>query len=98
MSDMVEQAIAALNEKLPEGGIGACIALEVKDVGVILIDHETARLGDEDSASDCRLIASQKTFEGLLSGKVNPMTAVMLSKLKVKGDPTVAMKLSRVLG
>jgi putative sterol carrier protein len=34
----------------------------------------------------------------LLSGKLNPMTAFALGKIKVSGDMSVALKLSQLVG
>ncbi|MCL1819550.1 MAG: SCP2 sterol-binding domain-containing protein [Oscillospiraceae bacterium] len=41
---------------------------------------------------------SQKTMQGLLSGKVHPMVAYSSRKLKVRGDMAKAMKLVGILG
>ncbi|MEY2960497.1 MAG: hypothetical protein RLZ60_327, partial [Pseudomonadota bacterium] len=34
----------------------------------------------------------------LLAGKLNPMTGVVTGKLKISGNPAVAMKLGKLLG
>lgn len=43
------------------------------------------------------LTASRETFEGLLSGDVNPTTAFMTGKLRVDGSMGMAMKLGALL-
>ena len=47
----------------------------------------------EDKEADCTISVSQDDLLGLMSGSVNPMTAFMSGKIKVKGDMGVAMKL-----
>lgn len=96
MSQIIDQAVEGLNARLPEGGLGSTIAIEIKDEGVILINETGAHA--QDGESDCRLIANARTFEGLMKGSINPMTSVMLGKLKVKGDASVALKLGKVFG
>ncbi len=96
MSDMLETALRGLNEKLAGGGLKKSIALQIKDVGTILIDQNGAALSNE--TADCTLTAAPKTFQGLLDGSINPMTAVMLGKLKISGDMSAALKLGTLLG
>ena len=50
------------------------------------------------SDADCTLTASAETFEGMLSGEINPTAAFMSGQLKVDGDMGLAMKLGSVLG
>lgn len=96
MSDMMEKIAAGMNAKLDGGGIEKSIGLAIDGEGRVLIDESGARVCDDDAA--CNITMSSKTFEGLLNGKVNPMTAVMLGKIKIKGDMSAAMTLSKLLG
>jgi putative sterol carrier protein len=52
----------------------------------------------EDRDTDCTLTLSSANLEKLLAGKLNPMTAVMMGKIKISGDMGVAMKLSKLIG
>jgi len=47
----------------------------------------------EDKEADCVIGVSQEDLLGMMTGSVNPMTAFMSGKIKVKGDMGVAMKL-----
>jgi len=47
----------------------------------------------EDKDADCLIIVSTENLEGLMNRSINPMTAFMTGKIKVKGDMSVAMKL-----
>ena len=48
---------------------------------------------ESDASADCVLSMSEETFLKLTRGDANPMTAYMTGKLKVDGDPTLALKL-----
>ena len=48
--------------------------------------------------ADCTIGISVGNLDKLISGKLNPMTAVATRKLKVSGDMTVAFKLGKLLG
>jgi len=65
------------------------------DEGVIVLADNTASTRDQDT--DCTLRLSRANLEKLLTGKLNPMTAVMMGKIKVSGDMGVAMKLGQLL-
>ncbi|MHC0054988.1 SCP2 sterol-binding domain-containing protein [Actibacterium sp. D379-3] len=94
MSQFVDDHVAMLNEKLNGGGLAKSIALEIKDEGRIVIDDTGAKASDD--ATKCTVILNAETFTGLLGGTVNPTTALMLGKIKVKGDMTAAMQLSAI--
>lgn len=53
------------------------------------------RASDEDT--DVTLSASAETFEGILSGDINPTTAFMTGRLKLDGDMGTAMRLGSAL-
>ena len=68
----------------------------IEGEGAVYIDASGARAADD--AADVTLTASRETFEGLLSGDVNPTMAFMTGKLKVDGSMPTAMKLGALLG
>lgn len=96
MSEIMEKIAAGMNAKLDGQGLEKSIALEITGEGRVVADGTGARVSDD--PADCEVRMKTETFEGLLKGKVNPMTAVMLGKIKVKGDMTAAMGLSKLLG
>ena len=67
------------------------------DEGVIFID--TTRVPNvvnhEDDEADTTLKISTKNALKMLDGELNPMTAYMTGKLKIKGDMGVAMKMAQ---
>ncbi len=72
----------------------------VFDEGVVFLDLSTDQptITNDDKDADCTITTKISTFEKIISGKTNPMTAVMMGKVKIKGDMSVAMKLQSLLG
>ncbi|WP_170403713.1 SCP2 sterol-binding domain-containing protein [Ruegeria arenilitoris] len=95
MSDTLEKAAAALNEKLSGGDFDSSAKFAIADLGSIVLDENGARVSDEDA--EVTLSADAETFEQILSGELNPTGAFMAGKLSVDGDMGVAMKLASAL-
>ena len=96
MSDVIEAAVAALNEKLGGGGFDAVAKFVLEGEGAVVIDGAGARAGDDDA--DVTLTASTETFQAIMAGDLNPTAAFMTGKLAVDGDMGAAMRLGGVLG
>ncbi len=95
MSDIVNKAVAVLNEKLGSDGFDGSAKFDIQGEGAVIVDAGGARAGDEEA--DVTLSADAETFEGILSGDTNPTSAFMTGKLSVDGDMGQAMKLAAVL-
>lgn len=96
MSDVINQAVAALNEKLSAGAFDGTAKFQIEGEGAIMLDGDGARAADEDA--DVTMIADADTFQQILDGSINPTTAFMTGKLKVDGDMGAAMRLAPMLG
>ncbi|MGK0387721.1 MAG: acyl-CoA dehydrogenase [Maribacter sp.] len=59
---------------------------------------EVNQVSTDNKDADCTVDISLDDFNALIRGKLNPMTAMMSGKLKVKGDMSVAMKLQTLFG
>ncbi|MFZ5752000.1 MAG: SCP2 sterol-binding domain-containing protein [Pseudomonadota bacterium] len=94
MSDVVQAAVAALNEKL-SGGFAGVAKFVIEGEGAIMLDGTGARAADEEA--DVTLTADADTFRGILSGDVNPTAAFMQGKLAVDGNMGLAMQLGAAL-
>ena len=95
MSDVITKAIEALTDKMGDDGFDASIKVDIEGEGCIMIDENGVRAGDEDA--DCTLTADAETFQGMLTGDVNPTSAFMSGGLQVDGDMSAAMKLGALL-
>lgn len=95
MSDVISAAVAALNEKLGDGGFDGLAKFVIEDEGAIMIDESGARAADEDA--DVTMTADTETFRAILGGDMDPTAAFMQGKLKVDGDMGAAMRLGGAL-
>ena len=70
------------------------------DEGMVYIDTTQVPnvVNNEDHEADCTLEISTNNALKMLDGDLNPMTAFMMGKLKVKGDMGVAMKMAQTFG
>ncbi|MCV2872538.1 SCP2 sterol-binding domain-containing protein [Defluviimonas sp. WL0050] len=90
-------AIAAdISKTLETRSFIGSLKFDCGDAGVIVLADGTASTADRDT--DCTLKISEENLVKLLTGKLNPMTGVMMGKLKVSGDLSVAMGLAKLLG
>lgn len=95
MSDIINAAVTALNEKLAGAGFDGSAKFEIEGEGTVRID-ETGALASEADA-DVTLTADAETFQAILEGEQNATAAFMTGKLSVDGDMGMAMKLGAVL-
>ncbi len=95
MSDILQEAVNTLTEKLSGGDFDGSAKFAIEGLGAIILDASGARISDDDA--DVTLSADAETFQGILEGDVNPTSAFMTGKLAVDGDMGMAMKLASVL-
>lgn len=96
MSAMISAAVKSLQAKLDGGGLDSgAVNFVIEDEGVVRIDETGVSEGD--GPADCTITASAETFQGLLSGDVNPTGAFMSGQLKIDGDMGLAMKIGALL-
>lgn len=95
MSEMIDQAVAALSEKM-SGGFDGVAKFVINGEGAIIIDSSGVRAADE--PADVTMTADADVFKAILSGEMNPTSAFMSGKLSVDGDMGKAMQLGSALG
>lgn len=95
MSDIVNEAVTVLNEKMAGADFDGTAKFDIEGEGAVMIDSSGARAADEDA--DVTLSADVETFQGIMDGSTNPTAAFMSGQLKVDGDMGMAMKLASVL-
>lgn len=96
MSEILTKAAEAMSPKVAASGFDRSLKIAVEGEGALMITPSGVSLNDEDA--DCTLSMNADTFQGLITGSVNPTTAFMTGKIKASGDMTVAMKLSGIFG
>ena len=92
MSDIIEQAVTALSEKLGGSSFDGSAKFSIEGEGGVIIDAQGVRSGDDQT--DVTLIADADTFREILSGGLDPTSAFMGGRLRVEGDMGTAMRLS----
>jgi len=95
VSDVINAAMAAMNEKLDGAVIDGSLKVVVGDEGALRLDENGVSISDDEA--DCTLTADLETFNGMMSGDVDPTSAFMSGKLAVDGDMSVAMQLASKL-
>ncbi|MBV7396825.1 SCP2 sterol-binding domain-containing protein [Mameliella sediminis] len=95
MSDTVNAAVTALNEKMGGNGFDGTAKMTIEDEGSLIIDENGAHAGDEEA--DVTLTANAETFLAIVEGELDPTSAFMSGKLAIDGDMSAAMRLAQVL-
>jgi putative sterol carrier protein len=96
VSDVIEKAVAALQEKIGASGFDAVAKFVIEGEGAVMVDGDGVHAGDD--AADVTLTASADTFQSIISGDLNPTAAFMTGKLSIDGDMGAAMRLGSALG
>ena len=63
--------------------------------GIMVLDRQEVTM--EDRPAECTIKISLENLKKLLKGQLNPMTGVMMGKMKVSGNPSAAMELAKFL-
>lgn len=95
MSEMIDDAVAALKTMLPDGFDGLA-KFVIPGEGTIMLDPSGPRAADGEA--DVTMTAAAEVFKGIISGDTSPTVAFMTGKLTVDGNVGLAMKLAAALG
>ena len=79
-------------------GMNNTYLFDVEGAGswLVALDDGQVSVTEGDGDADCTITASEENFEKMVSGDLNPTTAYMTGKLKIKGDMGAAMKLQKL--
>lgn len=94
----LEQITQQMAQRVKPGALDATVKFDFGDDGQIFVDGNAGTVSNDDSEADCTITISMDNFVALSSGDLDPTTAFMMGKLKVKGSMGVAMKLQSILG
>ncbi|QPC85416.1 sterol-binding protein [Mesorhizobium sp. NBSH29] len=84
-----------MKAKVEASGFERSVKFDTGPDGVIVIDGTT--ISTTEAPTDCTVKLSMDDFESLLAGDLNPTMAFMSGKIKVEGDMSVAMSLSKLV-
>lgn len=92
----MEEIASQIRKALETRSFTGSLKFDCGEDGVILLADGSATTAD--GAADCTLGLTKDNLVKLLQGKLNPMMALATGKLKLSGNPTVAMGLAKLLG
>lgn len=92
----MEEIAAGIRKVVEAKGFAGSLKFNCGDDGIIVLADGSASTTDRDT--DCTLSLSKDDLLKLLKGKLNPMLAMATGKLKLSGNPVVAMNLAKLLG
>lgn len=95
--DRIEEQMSKMLGELES--LNATVKFDCKEDGVIFLDATEcpASLSHDDDMADCTIRISAKNLDKLINGKLDPMLAYTMGKLKIKGSMGTAMKLTGLL-
>ncbi|MCG7628303.1 SCP2 sterol-binding domain-containing protein [Epibacterium sp. MM17-32] len=93
---MMEEIATDIRNGLDGKSFDGSLKFDCGSEGVIVLDN--GNVTTQEQATDCTLRLSIENLKKLLRGQLNPMTAVMMGKIKISGDMAVAMKLGKLIG
>jgi putative sterol carrier protein len=101
MADAVQEFFANLESKTDRektAGMSNSYVFDIEGVGEWKVDVDDGKVTVTEGGGDADVVisTSQETFEKIVAGDVNPTSAYMTGKLKIKGDMGAAMKLQKL--
>ena len=94
MSNVIDDAVAALKEKMLNTSFEGSAKFEIESEGSIVISGGSVYASD--APADVTFTASVEIFEEIFNGELEPTAAFMTGKLKIDGDMGTAMRLANV--
>jgi len=76
---------------------GKRVKLDFGSDGIVLVDGVGGAVSDTEGASDATVGISWADWLALSEGRLEPMSAYMMGKLRVSGDSGAAMQLGSLL-
>jgi putative sterol carrier protein len=101
VADGVREFFETLPARVDPGrtaGMTSSYVFEIEDAGTWTVRVEDGEVSVSEGAADADVTirGSQETFEKIVRGTQNPMTAYMTGKIKVNGDMGAALKLQKL--
>jgi len=92
--------VADITDRIRQGlkdrpGLGKSLKLDFKGEGFIHVDGQNVT--NDDAPADCTVVVAREDLEAMARGELDPMSAMLRGRLKIKGDMAVAMQLQSML-
>ena len=92
VADIAQRLRDALTDR---PGLPKSLKLDFKGEGFIHIDGRSVT--NDDAPADCTVAVSRDDLLAMARGELDPMSAMLRGRLKIKGDMAVAMQLQSML-
>ncbi len=101
MADSAKEFFEALPGRVDTSktaGMNNSYLFDVEGAGTwfVSVDDGQVSVTEGGGEADCTISTSEENFQKMVSGDLNPTTAYMTGKLKIKGDMGAAMKLQKL--
>jgi len=102
MAESAREFFEGLESRVDESriaGMNNSYLFDIEGAGqwkVVVDDGKVTVTGGSSGDVDCTITSSEENFERIVAGELNPTSAYMTGKLKVKGDMGAAMKLQKL--
>ena len=101
MTETVQEFFANLESRAdPDktAGMSNSYLFDIEGAGQWKVDVDDGKLSVAEGGgdADATISTSLETFEKIVAGDLNPTSAYMTGKLKIKGDMGAAMKLQKI--
>jgi len=79
-------------------GINNSYLFDIEGAGtwLVTVDDGAVSVAEGGGDADATISTNEENFEKIVAGELNPTTAYMTGKLKIKGDMGAAMKLQKL--
>jgi putative sterol carrier protein len=92
VADITQRLRDALKDR---AGLPKSLKLDFKGEGFIHVDGQSVT--NDDTPADCTVVVSREDLMAMAKGELDPMSAMLRGRLKIKGDMGVAMQLQSML-
>jgi putative sterol carrier protein len=92
------ETMAARIDPAKTAGVNNSYLFDIEGAGQWKVDVRDGNLSVSEGSGDAdvTITTSEENFEKIASGEMNPTSAYMSGKLKIKGDMGAAMKLQKL--
>jgi putative sterol carrier protein len=97
----VREFFEGLESRVDEGntaGMNNSYVFDIEGAGTwtVRVNDGQVKVTEGAEDADATITTSEESFEKIVAGELNPTTAYMTGKLKLKGDMGAAMKLQKL--